>query len=334
MTRLLLTGAAGFIGHHFLEHALVNTNWEIAVTSSFRHHGKSDRIAQVLDAHPLSRRWVDVITHDLTAPFSPQAVDRIGDIDYLVAMASESHVDRSITDPVPFVRNNVDVILNTLELARVLKPRAVLLVSTDEVYGPLDGEPFAEWDRIIPSNPYSASKAAQEAIAISYWRTYGIPLIITNLTNIFGERQDKEKYIPLVIRKILDGEILGIHGTEDNPGSRYYLHARNAADAWLFLLRTVVPEKFPDASRPCRFSIAPPEPVANLALAQEIAGITGKPLKYEFTGFDVKTRPGHDPRYGLDPGKIMALGWKQPVDFHESLERTVRWTLDHPEWLL
>jgi dTDP-glucose 4,6-dehydratase len=324
---------AGFIGHHFLEHLLVNTDWEIIATSSFRHHGKSDRITQVLDAHPGERRRVDILTHDLTALFSTQSAHRIGDIDFLVAMASESHVDRAIADPVPFVRNNTDVILSTLELARQLKPRTVILVSTDEVYGPIHGELFSEWDRIIPSNPYSASKAAQEAIAISYWRTYDVPVVITNLTNAFGERQDREKYLPLVISKVLSGETLGIHGTADNIGSRYYLHARNMADAWLFLLRNITPGRFPACSRPDRFNIAPPEPVSNLNLALEIAGIIGKPLRYEFTGFDVIARPGHDPHYGLDPAKMMSLGWKPPVDFHDSLERTVRWTLENPEWL-
>ncbi|HEV2355688.1 MAG TPA: GDP-mannose 4,6-dehydratase, partial [Puia sp.] len=275
------------------------------------------------------------LTHDLTAPFSAQAKYSIGDIDFLVAMASESHVDRSITDPVPFVQNNVSVMLNTLELARELKPRMFLHVSTDEVYGPVSpgSDPFREWDAVLPSNPYSASKAAQEAIAFSYWRTYGVPVVITNLTNIFGERQDKEKFLPLVISKVLSGETLGIHGTQEEMGSRYYLHARNAASAWLFLLTRTEPSMFPGAKRPDRYNIAPPEAVSNLDFAQEIAGYVGKPLNYEFTGFSVRTRPGHDPHYGLDPGKLSALGWKPPVDFRESLERTVRWTLSHPEWL-
>ena len=129
-------------------------------------------------------------------------ISRIGHVDYLVAMASESHVDRSIADPVPFVRNNVDVMLNTLELAREIKPQVVLHVSTDEIYGPVrPGEPpHPEWDPVIPSNPYSASKAAQEAIGISYWRSYGVPVVITNLMNVYGERQ-LEKFIPSLIRQ-------------------------------------------------------------------------------------------------------------------------------------
>ena len=140
MKRAILTGAGGFVGHHLLEHLLVNTDWEIIATDSFRHQGKTDRIAEVLAAHPDQAHRVEVITHDLTAPFSAQMTRRIGHVDYLAAVASESHVDRSIADPVPFVRNNTDVMLNTLELARVIKPGVVLHVSTDEVYGPSPSE--------------------------------------------------------------------------------------------------------------------------------------------------------------------------------------------------
>jgi dTDP-D-glucose 4,6-dehydratase len=194
--RILLTGAGGFAGAHFLEHVLATTDWDVVATDSFRHRGTTDRIAQVLRCHPAQeeapdtrhREWrhrTTVLTHDLTAPFSPQAQAVIagpGGLDFLIAMASESHVDRSITDPVAFTENNVAVVLNTLELARVLKPRAVVAISTDEVYGPVEAGFLGhkEWSPILPSNPYAASKAAQEALVISYWRTYGVPAIITN----------------------------------------------------------------------------------------------------------------------------------------------------------
>lgn len=334
MARCWLSGAGGFIGHHMLEHLLVNTDWHIIATDSFRHKGKTDRIVQVLDANPGWQGRVDIITHDLTVPFSEQAVHRIGDVDYMIAMASESSVDRSITSPVPFIRNNVDVILSTLELARQVNPRTLLLVSTDEVYGPVhrDQEPHPEWDAFVPSNPYSASKVAQEAIAVSYWRTYGTPVIITNLMNVYGERQDAEKYLPLVIRSVVNGETLKIHGTPGNIGSRHYIHARNASSAWLFLLENTVPSMFPDAERPDRYNIGGSVPTSNLDLAQGVADILGKPLRYALTDFH-SARPGHDPHYGLEMGKIAALGWKAPVEFRESLERMVRWTVKHPEWL-
>lgn len=333
MKRVLLTGAGGFIGAHVLEHLLATTDWRVAATDSFRHKGKTDRICEVLAPHPEWKPRVDIVTHDLTAPFSSQARARIGDVDYVIAMASESHVDRSIADPVPFVRNNVDVILATLEFCREAKPDAVIVVSTDEVYGPVEaGSPgHAEWAPIMPSNPYSASKAAQEAIAFSYWRSYGLPVVIVNCMNLFGERQDAEKFLPMLIRRINAGETVTIHGRPGDIGTRHYLHARNLADAMLHILR-LAPLQFPGADRPDRYNIAGPEPVSNLALAQEVASVIGKPLRYELTDFH-SARPGHDPHYGLDGAKLEALGWKPPVEFHESLERTVRWSLEHPAWL-
>jgi dTDP-glucose 4,6-dehydratase len=332
--RVLLSGAGGFIGHHVLEHVMATTDWNILATDSFRHKGNTDRIAEVLDGHQEWRRRVRVITHDLAAPFTAAATAGMGEVDYLIAMASESHVDRSITDPVTFGRNNVDVALNTLELARALAPQVIILVSTDEVYGPVDagstGHP--EWACILPSNPYSASKAAQEAFAISYWRTYGLPVIITNTMNVVGQRQSPEKYLPMLIRKISRGETVHIHGREGDVGSRHYLHARNAADAWLHILRELPQQGFPAADRPDRYNIAGPEPVSNLDLAREVAEIIGRPLRYELVDFH-SARPGHDPHYGLDPSKLAATGWKPPVDFRESLEHTVRWSLAHPVWL-
>lgn len=332
--RLLLTGAGGFIGHHMLQHVLVNTDWDVVATDSFRHKGKTDRISQVLDGHPEWVRRVDVLTHDLSVPFSEQMIHRIGFVDYIIAMASESHVFRSIEDPVPFVRNNVDVMLSTLELARLVQPRTFLHVSTDEIYGPVHvGQvPHPEWDPVVPSSPYSASKVAQEAVAISYWRSYGVPLIITNLMNIYGERQDKEKFLPMLISRIFNGEEVQIHGTAGDIGSRHYLHARNASSAWLFLLQNTVPSRFPDAFFPDRYNIGSDFPVSNLALAEEVASVLDMDLYYKLVDFH-HARPGHDPHYGLDMGKITGLGWKPPVEFHESLARTVRWTVDHPEWI-
>jgi dTDP-glucose 4,6-dehydratase len=348
MTRLLLTGASGFAGHHFLEHTLTTTDWDVVATGSFRHRGTADRIDQVLRSGRAWRDRTTVITHDLTAPFSPQALHQIaGDdgLDYLVAMASMSHVDTSITSPVPFVENNVSVVLNTLEAARQLSPAVVVLISTDEVYGPVTpGYDHREWATPLPSNPYAASKAAQEAIAVSYWRTYGVPVIITNTMNLIGERQHPEKYVPKVLRDVLAGQETVIHGSPGHIGSRHYLHARNMADAVLFLLRQGRPAAFPShrpwgtgtqaasAGQPDRYNIASADRIDNLTLARMIAGYAGLPLKYRLEDFHT-TRPGHDAHYGLDPAKITALGWKPPVPFRTSLAKTVRWSVAHPEWL-
>jgi dTDP-glucose 4,6-dehydratase len=335
VVRVLLTGAGGFAGHHCLEHLLVNTDWEIVCTDSFQHRGKTDRISEVLAGHPDWRARVTVVTHDLSAPFSRQAfLSMAGDIDYMVCYASESHVDRSIADPVPFTMNNVAIALNTLEAARVLQPLAVVWVSTDEVYGPLHpGQPaFREWAVILPSNPYAGSKAAQEAVCTAYWRTYGVPVIIVNCMNMIGERQDPEKFVPRVIRAVLRGEQAVIHGSPGDVGTRHYLHSRNLADGILHLLRGNAAVAFPLHTRPARYNVASADRIDNLTMAQLIAESAGLELYYRFEDFHT-TRPGHDPHYGLSPQKITELGWKPPVPFRESLDRLVRWTVAHQEWL-
>jgi dTDP-glucose 4,6-dehydratase len=339
-----LSGAGGFAGHHALEHILSNTDWNVICTDSFRHKGTTDRITDVFyGGSPSWTNRVDVITHDLTAPFAARQVAAMGDVDYMVCYASESHVDRSIDDPVPFIRNNVDVALNSLELARALKPKQVIWISTDEVYGPVEATDLtghSEWSPMLPSNPYAASKAAQEDIAISYWRTYGVPLVIVNCMNMIGERQD-EKFVPTTIARVLRGETVKIHARGTEIGTRHYLHARNLADGVLHLLKNTVPARYrdwtfaddkPPVTRPDRYNIATPDRIDNLTLAQMIADYAGKHLSYQFEDFH-SARPGHDPHYGLNPFKMKDIGWESPVPFEESLERTVKWTMLHPEWL-
>ena len=349
---VLLTGAGGFIGAHILEHLLEQTDWTVICTDSFRHKGKTDRIADVLqtdtgECPPDERRErTRVIMHDLRAPISDQMAEKMGDINYILAVASESHVDRSIFEPVEFIRNNTEVALSTLEFARNHEPLEHLIwMSTDEVYGPIVGtHDHKEWAPILPSNPYSASKAAQEATAISYWRTYGLPLTIVNCMNLIGERQDAEKFLPMLIRKVATGETVPIHGTLEDIGSRHYLHARNLADALVFLLQEPpalwspvihgLPPIMDDSVLvPDRFNVVGPDRVDNLALAEMVSEIIGEPLHYELVDFH-STRPGHDAHYGLDPKKLTDKGWKPPIPFADSLERTVRWSLAHPDWLI
>lgn len=281
-SRLLLTGASGFIGSHILEHVLTNTDWHVTCIASWKHKGTPERIEEVLKGNPSWKDRVNVITHDLVSPIPVRTKARIGRVDFIVNAAAESHVDRSIEDPATFIRNNVDLALNVFEFARESKPRAVLQVSTDEVYGVApEGVNHKEWSPIVPSNPYSASKACQEAIAISYWRTYGMPLIITNTMNNAGETQDPEKYMAKLIRTITADGTVTVHGTPGRIGSRYYLHARNHADAILFLLRNTIPTHYVDGESllPDRFNIVGDEELDNLEIAQMVADILGKPLK-------------------------------------------------------
>lgn len=322
----LVSGISGFVGSHLMSHLLKNTDYEIVGIASWRHKGMPTRVAED-ENYKKDIDRVTIITHDLSAPITPDLVERIGHIDYILNLASDSHVDRSITDPVPFVNNNINIAINMLEFARICKPKLFLQFSTDEVYGQAKKDEYhKEWDAIKPSNPYSASKAAQEALAISYWRTYGVPVIITNCMNIFGQYQDKEKYVPLCIAKILSGEKLYIHSYPGakQAGSRFYLHSRNIASAILFIMQNIKAKGYPELDRPERFNVVGDIELDNLTLAQKIAKIIGKPLVYELTDTH-SARPGHDCRYALSGEKLKKAGFSYPVSFEESLEATVNW---------
>lgn len=355
--RVLLTGASGFVGSHVLRHLLTHTDWDVVCPVSFRHKGLPARVASAVCDTDWSSR-VDVVHWDMRAPADPLTLYRFEGCDVIMNVASESHVDRSIAHPAEFVQNNVALMLNVLEVARTINPRLLLQMSTDEVYGPAYGEHrHQEWEPAAPSNPYSASKAAQEAIAISYWRTYGVPVVLTNTMNIIGEMQDGEKFLPMIIRSLRDGTALTVHTAPDGtPGSRFYLHARNLADAWLYLTRrytdpldigtfaepglTLVPgpPQYADgSSRPDRFHIVGEREVNNVELVHLVGAAMGldegtvddliQPVSFH------ASRPGHDLRYALDGTKLADLGWSAPVSLEKSLETTVRWTLEHPEWL-
>lgn len=335
MKRVLLTGASGFVGSHVLRHIILNTDWFVVCPTTFTHKGLQDRIRVALDDLPDAYKRVKIIRCDFTSPISLITAREFGDIDMIINVASESHVDRSIEEPAQFVINNVSLICHILDYARNTNIEKFIQVSTDEVYGPApDGYAHVEWmDQHLPSNPYSASKAAQEDIAFSYWRTYGVPLVITNTMNIIGETQDPEKYVPMTIKKVLNGEKVLIHGSLDGQiGSRFYLHARNQAHGLLYVSELPV-LSYGESDMPERYHIAGEREVDNLEIAQLIATYLGKPLDYEIVDFH-SSRPGHDLRYALEQSKITNAGWKAPLSFEESLERTVKWTLNHPEWLM
>ena len=335
--RVCLTGVGGSIACHFLAHIFHNTDWDIVGIDSFRHKGWTDRVRVMIDSHPEWKERLTVITHDLTAPISPIMREKIGHIDYIINMASQSDVEASIQNPVPFIKNNVDLAISMLEYAREVKPEVFIQISTDEVYGASAskfGDLRKEWDPIIPSNPYAASKAAQEAIATSYWRTYGVPVIITNTMNNFGEYQQPSKFPVMIQKAVMKGEEITIHGREGHIGSRSYIHSRNFADAILFLLKNCPPHMHVanTADRPDRYNIGGERQLDNLELAQLIAKLMGKELKYKLVDSHT-ARPGHDPHYGLDSTKLYSLGWKAPVDFETSLKNTIDYQTEHKEWI-
>lgn len=339
--RVLLTGAGGFVGHHTLEHFLKTTDWDIVCLESFRHKGMSARLRDIADINKDNWHRVTVITHDLIAPIDHVTKKAIGDIDVIVNMASESHVDRSLVEPRHFITNNVALALNMLEYAREIKPSLFIQISTDEVYGPAKHGDHPEYDPILPSNPYSGSKAAQEAIAISYWRSYDVPVVISNTMNMFGERQDVEKFIPKTIKQLSEGKYMPVHGALDSKGvwksgSRYYLHARNQADALAFIIKHHTEHliTYSDGlERPERFHVGGEREVSNDEMVTMIAstmGLTSGGIERIDVG---TTRPGHDLRYGLERNTLREWGWKSPVTFESSFAKTVEWTLAHPEWL-
>ena len=322
--KVMLTGGAGFIGHHVAEHILKNTDCQITFLDRLDCSGNLNRIVQIRDweKHKTRCRFV---FHDLRAAISDQLAGQLGEFDYILHLAASTHVDRSITDPMEFVLDNVVGTVNLMEFAKRGCNRFVYF-STDEVFGPAPANyAYEEWDRYKSSNPYAASKAGGEEMAYSYFNTYGLPVIITHTMNVFGERQHPEKFIPSTIDKVAKGETVVIHSdaTRTIPGSRFYVHARNVADALLFILRNgLVGEKY---------NIVGEQEVNNLEMAEMIAEIQGKPLKYEMTDFH-SSRPGHDLRYALDGAKLAGMGFKYPKTFRQSLETTVNWTLANKEW--
>ena len=327
--RVLLTGGAGFIGHHIVDHLLRHTDWQMVILDRLEHGGSLNRLAEVMtEGGPAARSRVAWQFHDLRAPLGSQLIRQIGAVDAVLHVAASTHVDRSILAPVDFVWDNVLGTAHILEYARQVDIGKFVYFSTDEVFGPAPpGTLFKEWDRYNSGNPYSATKAGAEELTLAYHNTYRLPAIITHTMNVFGERQHPEKYIPMTIRKVRDGEVVTVHANADRTkaGSRFYIHAKNVAAALLFLLEKGAPGD--------KYNIVGEKEVDNLLLAQTIATAQGKPLRHEMVDFH-SARPGHDLRYALSGEKMATMGWTPPLDFETALDQVVRWTLDNARWLL
>lgn len=330
---ILITGAAGFIGSHVAEHFLRLSGKDCRIVCVDKLSYASKGWSRLKDSAVYYSPKVKCVTWDLCVPFTSGIIEEIGEVDTIIHMAADTHVDNSISDPKSVIMNNIQSTLNILEWARTLKNlKNFQYFSTDEVYGPTEKigsnltEGFKEWDVHRPSNPYSASKSASEQICLAYYNTYKLPIMITNLMNVYGERQHVEKFIPSVIKKLMLGEVIDIHTEGDGitPGSRCYIHARNAASATMHILYNGVPGE--------KYNITGEKYVNNLELALLIAEIMGKELKYKLVS-NCANRPGHDPHYGLDGSKLKSLGWTAPKTFEESIRKTVEWTVNNPEWL-
>jgi dTDP-glucose 4,6-dehydratase len=335
---VLITGGAGFIAHHLVDKILKETDWRIVTLDRLDYSGNLNRLNEVVMSYPeIERKRVRIVHHDLKAELNPQIRSMIGKVDLIAHLAAGSHVDRSIDYPMEFVLDNVIGTVNLMDYARNLDSLELFAYfSTDEVFGPApEGVNYKENDRYNSTNPYSASKAAAEELVVAYENTYKLPAIITHTMNVFGERQHPEKYIPLCIKRARDNEKIFIHSNPEKTkaGSRHYIHAKDVADALLFLYKqdlSKLPKDYGGAK--CqKFNIVGAEEFDNLELAQFIADVQGKPLNYEMVDFH-SSRPGHDLRYALDGTKMKDMGWTpQPVK--ERLAEVVEWTLKNDRWL-
>jgi dTDP-glucose 4,6-dehydratase len=317
MIKILLTGAAGFAGSHLAEELLFQHDAvEIISLDRLTYAGRLDRLAH------LDQSRIRTIYHDLSAELPQWMLDEIGSVDYIIHNAACTHVLRSFTESEIFLRSNVIGTFNMLEAARKLRPKKFVYVSTDEVFGPAIDRPFTEDDVLAPTNPYAATKAAGEMLVRSHHITFGVPAIITRTMNMYGERQNPEKFFPMAMQKVLRGEQLNVHTNERGEiGRRQWLHARVQANAISFLLRAGNPGE--------RYHVAGTE-LSNLEIAQKIANILDLPLNYRLGPPDT---PTHDFSYWIDGSKLRKMGWYPPVDFEESLKQVVLWTRENQKWL-
>lgn len=359
--RILITGGLGFLGHHIVEHFLKTTDAELVVLDKMSY--ASAGFDRLRDIKAFDDKRVHVLGCNLEQPVPEGVRAEVGAVDYVIHAAAETHVDNSIVDPLPFLKSNVIGTHHLLWWMRDYAPsklRRVFVVSTDEVYGPASWESpgNVETDPFRPANPYAAAKVGEEAVAMAYANTYRLPITIVNTMNLYGERQGAEKFIPLVIRKMLANEPVTIHAdpTRTRSGTRFYIHCRNYASAIAFLIEregkyelvrknaahpaVVTQAMRAEAERglPLKIHVAGEREISNLELAKMIASVVKEkrqqtlPLKWELVDFH-SSRPGHDLRYALDDSAIRAGGWKQPVDTEASLKKTVEWYLDNPRWL-
>jgi len=342
--RVLLTGIAGFIGSHTARWILEHTDWDLVGVESWKPHHKNSslRLQEALNdltEEQLSRlkvhRWD--ITHELTTP-AYREIFR-DDVDVIINMASDSHVTRSVSHPGDTWYNNCQLAFNVLEAARKHQDKLKMFVqiSTDEVYGDAGqtGPGHPEWDAIVPSNPYSASKAAQEALAISYWRTYNVPVVITNCMNVVGEWQDPEKFLPMVINRVNNGETVTLCAEADGKtmARRCWMDVKNMAAALTHICGTITPSRYLESrDRPDRFHIVGEDDLDVLELATLVSEKIGKELISTIIQGDT-VRPGYDRRYALEDNNLKATGFKHPFTFDDTIHRVVEWSKNNPNWV-
>jgi dTDP-glucose 4,6-dehydratase len=332
--RVLLTGGCGFIGSAVVRHLLRDSDHSVINVDRMSYAASEEalELAGPDPRHVLVR--ADVADADamrqVFATYQPDAV---------MHLAAETHVDRSIDGPGPFIRSNIVGTFTLLEAARAYwsglaaASRAAFRfhhISTDEVFGALGSEdpPFTETTPYDPRSPYSASKAASDHLVRAWMHTYGLPCLVSNTTNNYGPWQFPEKLIPLVILNALEGKPLPVYG--DGSNQRDWLFVEDHAVA----LRLVLERGEPGAT----YAIGARQPRSNLAVVKAICGVLDdlvprpEGARETLIRF-VEDRPGHDFRYEIDPSRAeAALAWRAEHDFERGLRRTVTWYLEHRAW--
>ncbi|QLH77287.1 dTDP-glucose 4,6-dehydratase [Halosimplex rubrum] len=306
--RTLVTGGAGFIGSNYVRHRLARTGDEVVTLDALTYAGSADNLAGVRDHDRHEFVEGDVRDEGLVT-------DLVADADAVVHFAAESHVDRSIDGAAPFVSTNVDGTRALLDAARATDLDRFLQVSTDEVYGETVDGRFAETDPLDPRNPYAATKAGADHLALSYRATHGVPVVVTRSSNVFGPRQHPEKLIPKFLTRAARGEPLPLYG--DGSNVREWTYVTDNCRALDRALADGEPGEV--------YNVASGEERTNLEVTEAVLDAVG--ASRDLIEF-VDDRPGHDQRYALETGKIRGLGWEPEYDFEAGLERTTEFYLD------
>ncbi len=311
--KVLVTGGAGVIGSNFIRYLLRSDRADAVINlDKLTYAGNLENLREV-ERDPRYR----FVRGDICDAALVREVAR--DADAIVNLAAETHVDRSIVDAGEFVRTDVFGTFTLLEAVKALRIPRFVQCSTDEVYGSISHGAFEETDALNPSNPYSASKAAGDLLALAYWKTHRLPVLITRSSNTFGPYQYPEKVIPLFITNALEDRPLPLYG--DGRQVRDWLYVLDHCAAIDLVLRRGVEGEV--------YNVGGGAEVENLALTRKILALLGKP---ERLIQPVADRPGHDRRYALDTAKLRALGWRPAHDFEGALCQTVEWYRANEAW--
>ncbi len=312
---LLVTGGAGFIGSNFILYMFDKyPDVKIINLDLLTYAGNLENLKDIADNPNYTFVKGDIA--------DPRIVNRVvPGVDYIVNFAAESHVDRSIEDPLLFIKTNVMGTQVLLDAARKHGVERYLQVSTDEVYGSLGPTGyFTEETPIAPNSPYSASKAGADMLVRAYYETYGLPVLITRCSNNYGPYQFPEKLIPFFIKKLLNGQKVPVYGDGLNVRDWLYVEDHCAAID-MVLQKGMVGEVY---------NIGGNNEKTNMEITKLILQGLKKPetmIQY------VKDRLGHDRRYAIDSGKIQSkLGWQPATSFEDGIEMTIKWYLDNRDW--